>query len=343
MRIDTLEVLLREHPFFRGLDEPDIEFIAGCGHNVVFESGAYLFREGEEANQLFIVRRGRVALEIDVPGRGLVVIDTAGAPYLRYCNHKMKREALVPIDEELHALITEQQSRTAGDSPTAPPVLFPRPTKNPDHLVPTSSATYRLALYRWLEDCHVRDEHERAVHLTPHQWRHTLGTRLINRDVPQEVVRRILDHDSPQMTAHYARLHDTTVRRHWEAARKVDINGRGVDIDHDGPLAEAAWAKQRLGRATQALPNGFCGLPVQQTCPHANACLTCPMFLTTAEFLPQHRSHREQVVQIISAAEARGQDRLVEMNQQVLTNLDQIITTLDEDPQHGGQEMTDAS
>jgi hypothetical protein len=157
------------------------------------------------------------------------------------------------------------------------------------------------------------------------------------------VVRRILDHDSPQMTAHYARLHDTTVRRHWEAARKVDINGRGVVVDLDGPLAEAAWAKQRLGRATQALPNGFCGLPGQQTCPHANACLTCPMFLTTAEFLPQHRSHRERVVQIISAAEARGQARLVEMNQRVLTNLDQIITTLDEDPQHGGEEVTDAS
>jgi hypothetical protein len=112
------------------------------------------------------------------------------------------------------------------------------------------------------------------VHLTPHQWRHTLGTRLINRDVPQEVIRRILDHDSPQMTAHYARLHDTTVRRHWETARKVDISGQTVVIDPDGPLAEAAWAKQRLGRATQALPNGYCGLPVQKTCPHANAPLT---------------------------------------------------------------------
>ena len=33
---------------------------------------------------------------------------------------------------------------------------------------------------------------------------HTLGTALINKDVPQEVVRRILDHESPQMTAHYA-------------------------------------------------------------------------------------------------------------------------------------------
>jgi integrase len=77
------------------------------------------------------------------------------------------------------------------------------------------------------------------VRLTPHQWRHTLGTRLINRDVPQEVVRRILDHDSPQMTAHYARLHDTTVRRHWEAARKVDVTGQAVLVDPDGRVSRA--------------------------------------------------------------------------------------------------------
>jgi len=133
------------------------------------------------------------------------------------------------------------------------------------------------------------------------------------------------------MTAHYARLHDSTVRRHWEAARKVDIAGQAVVLDPDGPLAEAAWAKQRLGRATQALPNGFCGLPVQKTCPHANACLTCPMFITTAEFLPQHREHQLQVIEIITAAEARGQTRLVEMNQHVARNLDTIITVLEDD------------
>jgi hypothetical protein len=144
------------------------------------------------------------------------------------------------------------------------------------------------------------------------------------------------------MTAHYARLHDSTVRRHWEAARKVDIAGHTVVIDPDGPLADAVWAKQRLGRATQALPNGFCGLPVQKTCPHANACLTCPMFITTAEFLPQHRTHREQVVQIITTAEARGQQRLVEMNQQVLGNLGRIITALENDPDATAPKVADA-
>jgi hypothetical protein len=47
-----------------------------------------------------------------------------------------------------------------------------------------------------------------------------------------------------------------------------------IIFDPSGPIAAAAWAKQRLGRATQALPNGYCGLPVQQSCPHANAPLT---------------------------------------------------------------------
>jgi ferredoxin len=120
------------------------------------------------------------------------------------------------------------------------------------------------------------------------------------------------------------------VRRQWEAARKVDIHGATISFEPAGPIAEAAWAKQRLGRATQALPNGYCGLPVQQSCPHANACLTCPMFLTTGEFLPQHRQQRQQTLQLITAAEARGQQRLTEMNRQVLHNLDTIITALDD-------------
>jgi integrase len=275
---------------------------------------------------VILIRCGlRVTDALALP-RDCLVTDAEGAPYLRYYNHKMKREALVPIDEELRGLIGEQQ-RQAGDAP----ILFPRPTKNPGRRFPASSSTYRAALYRWLDHCDIRDEHGQPVHLTPHQWRHTLGTKLINRDVPQEVVRRILDHDSAEMTGHYARLNDATVRRHWEAARKVDITGATVTLDRDGPLANAAWAKQRLGRATQALPNGFCGLPVQKNCPHANACLTCPMFLTTAEFLPQHHQQRDHVLQIITAAEARGQDRLAEMNRQVLAGLDRIITGLRDD------------
>lgn len=257
-----------------------------------------------------------------------LVTDASGAPYLRYVNHKMNREALVPLDEELHALILTQQARVTKEA-TAAAVLFPRPTKNPDRAIPLSTATYRAALYRWLDSLDVRDEHGHLVHLTPHQWRHTLGTRLINRDVPQEVVRRILDHDSSQMTAHYARLHDDTVRRHWDAARKVDITGATITSEPGSPLADAAWTGHRLAAATQALPNGHCALPIQKACPHANACLTCPMFLTTATHLPAHREHRAQVIELITRAEAEGRTRVAQMNQEVLSNLESIITALE--------------
>ena len=103
----------------------------------------------------------------------------------------------------------------------------------------------------------------------------TLLSTSFNRDVPQHVVQKILDHETPEMTAHYARLTDTTVRRHWEAARKVNARGETVSLDPAGPLAEAAWAKQQLSRATQALPNGYCQLPVVKTCPHEQSCIRC--------------------------------------------------------------------
>jgi hypothetical protein len=87
-------------------------------------------------------------------------------------------------------------------------------------------------------------------------------------------VQKILDHDSAEMTAHYARLSDTTVREHWEKARKVSASGQPVQVSPDGPLGDAAWAKHRLSRATQALPNGYCQLPIVKTCPHANSCFS---------------------------------------------------------------------
>jgi ferredoxin len=123
---------------------------------------------------------------------------------------------------------------------------------------------------------------------------------------------------------------------HWEDARKVNIAGEAVELDPAGPLADAAWVKDRLARAKQVLPNGYCGLPLKQTCPHANACLTCPVFITTPEFLPEHRQQRRRTLTLIDTAQAAGHDRVVEMNQQVLGNLDRIITALEADQDPAG-------
>jgi integrase len=257
--------------------------------------------------------------------------DGQGAPYLRYFNTKMRREAAVPISQELESQIVEQQRRILQRWPDSTSCLFPRLRGAADGSTPLAPATYRRMLRDWLAVCDVRDESGRPVRLTPHQWRHTFATRLINRDVPQEVIRVLLDHESSQMTSHYAKITDQTVRRHWEQATKVNVNGERVSIAPDGPLAQAQWAKTRYAMATQTLSNGYCGLPIQKSCPHANACLTCPVFITGPEFLPELRQQRHRTLTLVEVSEGKGQTRVTEMNQQVLTNLDRMISEIEND------------
>ena len=296
------------------------------------ESPTNLDRWPEPSGRLVTLILTRCGLRISSAlslGFDCLLHDGQGAPYLHYFNTKMKREAAVPIDEELQAAIGEQQRRVLDRWPDGAPLLFPRQRANVSGNVPLDPGTYRRMLNRWLEVCEIRDEHGRPVHLTPHQWRHTFACRLINRDVPQEVVRVLLDHESHRMTSHYAKITDQTVRRHWQEATKVNIKGERVSIDPEGPLAQAQWAKTRYGMSTQTLPNGYCGLPLQRTCPHANACLTCPVFLTGPEFLPELREQRRRTLTLIDVSERGGQARMVEMNQQVLTNLDRMISEVE--------------
>ena len=68
----TFDDIIAEHPFFRGLEPAFCRLIAGCGRNVVFNADDYLFREGEPADQFYLIRHGKVAFEVNVPGRGAI-------------------------------------------------------------------------------------------------------------------------------------------------------------------------------------------------------------------------------------------------------------------------------
>jgi integrase len=297
------------------------------------ESADNLARLADPRSRLLVDMLIRTGLRVGDATRlalDCLIRDHQGAVYLRYRNHKMRRDAVVPIDDELTTMIEAQQVRARQRFPDTA-VLLPRGHANPDGRFPIHTGTFDMRLKRWLADTAVTDELGRPVKVTPHQFRHTYATRLINNDVPQEVVRRLLDHTSHTMTARYARLADTTIREQWERAQKINIRGEPIDTNTDSPLADAAWMKQNLSRAKMALPNGYCGLPLQKSCPHANACLTCPLFVTIAEFLPQHHQQLDATRALITRAETHGHTRLAEMNRTVETNLLAIISTLEDD------------
>jgi CRP/FNR family cyclic AMP-dependent transcriptional regulator len=75
----TLEGVLAGHPFFSGMDPRYLELAVGCAANVRFNAGELIFRQGHEAEHFYLIRAGKVALEIPALGRGGLTIQTLGA------------------------------------------------------------------------------------------------------------------------------------------------------------------------------------------------------------------------------------------------------------------------
>ena len=74
--MQTLEHIIADHPFFKGLEPSYLELITGCASNVTYEAGVYIFREGEPAEHFFIIRQGKVALEIQAAQHGAIPVET---------------------------------------------------------------------------------------------------------------------------------------------------------------------------------------------------------------------------------------------------------------------------
>lgn len=76
--MNGIERIVREHPFFQGLDKGFCDLVCGCARNVCFDKGEYLLHEGGAADTLYLIRRGHVALEIAFPGGPPVRFQTLG-------------------------------------------------------------------------------------------------------------------------------------------------------------------------------------------------------------------------------------------------------------------------
>jgi CRP/FNR family transcriptional regulator, cyclic AMP receptor protein len=73
--METLERIIAEHPFFTGLEASYTDLLVGCASNVRFKAGDYIFKEGSEAHEFYLIREGKVAVEIFAPQRKPIVVE----------------------------------------------------------------------------------------------------------------------------------------------------------------------------------------------------------------------------------------------------------------------------
>lgn len=262
--------------------------------------------------------------------------DKAGDWFLRYYTFKMKKELTIPISRELVEVIQEQRRYIQEHLGSSYSYLFcanahrrwyeftPAPK-------PMAQIAYSKYLNRLAEKHSIAGESGKLWRFQSHQFRHTVGTRMINNGVPQHIIQRYLGHETPEMTAVYAQIHDQTMKEEVAKfrGRMVNVAGAVVEpIDRQADTAELQWFKRNI--QAQALPNGSCALPtISKGCPHANACLTCTHFRTSAEYLDEHRKELAQTERLIEKAQANGWLRQVEMNEKVKANLEAMIAGLE--------------
>ena len=76
--METLERIIANHPFFAGLDGGFTSLMVGCASNVRFRPGDYIFREGDPANTFYLIREGKVAVEVFAPQHEPIIVATLG-------------------------------------------------------------------------------------------------------------------------------------------------------------------------------------------------------------------------------------------------------------------------
>ncbi|WP_066964412.1 cyclic nucleotide-binding domain-containing protein [Microbulbifer sp. Q7] len=72
----SMSQLLHEHPFFSGMDANQLDIVANCGANHIYNAGEYIARENAPADQFYVIRDGQVAVECFVPNHGALCLQT---------------------------------------------------------------------------------------------------------------------------------------------------------------------------------------------------------------------------------------------------------------------------
>jgi len=77
--VPAVAAALADHPFLSALPSQSLRRLVTHVQSRTYAAGQQILREGEVANRFFLIRQGSVRLDIEVPGRGPVEIETLGA------------------------------------------------------------------------------------------------------------------------------------------------------------------------------------------------------------------------------------------------------------------------
>ena len=244
---------------------------------------------------------------------------------------KLASERTVPLDE---ATLAALDAWTAGRG-------HQRALPHPRHGQPTDflfvehgrrSSAYRLrqGLTNAATAAGLQGRDGAALHVTPHQLRHTYGTALLNGGMSLQALMSLLGHVTAEMTLRYATLASPTVRAAYDQAMNKARCRLTLPI---APIGQAIvpdrvqWLRAEMLKTRVA--HGYCSRNlVAEACSYANICEQCDNFTTGVEFVPALRAQLADVTELREDAQARGWDTEVARHARVGTSITRHLDRL---------------
>ena len=266
--------------------------------------------------------------------------DTRGRWFITFWRRKTKDYHTLPVSRDSAKIIQEQQEYIREQFGDSFNYLFCDYVGLSDNnltrlnLVPvarTANDDLLIRCINWLiKSEEIRDENNNLWHFTTSQLRDTRLTYLFETGHEFTVVSKWAGHKKYETTQKYVHVKDHTLREETEPIQIALLNIKGESIKlkdlpdtlHNSPNAH-----------TIALPDdhintpiyGFCGLPLNQGCPHWKACYTCPSFIARRELLPDYIKIRDQLKEKQFRAEQNGETVKVDQFKQQADSLDIVI------------------
>jgi integrase len=270
---------------------------------------------------------------------GCLKQDAKGRCFIQFMRWKMKKETNLPISIELAKVIKEQQQYIRENLDEEYLYLFcGRSGGNNKIFIPVSKVitipSFADCLKKLFNEFDIRDNSGKRWNFQTHQFRHTVGTRMINNGVPQHIIQRYLGHESPQMTMVYAHIHDETLRKEidkYHESTVINFQGETVELEKSVLASndDLDWFKRNV--LAMALPHGYCGRPkVLGYCDlPPESCYSCPHWRTNKNFLPVLKDTLERTKNVFNKAQDCGWELQAAKNKPMLLNLEKVIDTLE--------------
>lgn len=238
-----------------------------------------------------------------------VLPDFLGSPLLNTYSIKNDKERIIPITKGVADAINELEIFTASLRDDENKWLFMyRYQSGKIGLLHQKQA--RILIADFIKKHQIKGMDNNLTKFTPHSFRHTIGTEMLNNGASAQVVKELLGHESMHSTSLYAQIRDNTLDAEY---RKIGFVGVTAPVLSEETL-EVPISPKTI--AMGALPDGICkrAFEGERSCKSFNKCLLCVKFITTPEYLNIHREHLARI----------REDRKIYMEEMYICNHEKV-------------------